>query len=355
VPLSVASSVPNFIEGFGRIQLDNALYFSDNSTLGKLQIYDAKVIQSQELHSYCYQVSSTTNSGPLIRATLVWTDYPSTPYQGGTLVNNLDLCILDVAQSSLYLGNQQINNNNWDPFNNVEQVTLSSFDVTGTSYYSVHVRGTNVPKGPQSYALVITGSTFQPVTLDKCGNSSLICPGNCNGHGLCQDGLCLCDPDYYGVGCQGQVIPLTQQIGSETIFFQLLGNPVTILDGDWGYYSFDITNGSVLLEGLSIYLRRNALLSPDLFVAYERIPTPADCDANYLASGKSIYLYLPRGQVKVGRYYIGTHGYSGLGDSLINDLQVQSAPTTGPASESPKLKASLLLAILLIFLCLIPL
>jgi hypothetical protein len=46
-----------------------------------------------------------------------------------------------------------------------------------------------------------------PFTLDYTGhnsslNVSLLCPYNCSGHGSCESGMCICDMDFYGSGCE---------------------------------------------------------------------------------------------------------------------------------------------------------
>ena len=87
----------------------------------------------------------TNNSTPL-KVTLVWTDYKGTLTPDFDLINDLDLVV--TGPSGSYLGN------GGDTINNVEQVELSS-PLLGK--YNIRINGTNIPQGPQPFALVISG------------------------------------------------------------------------------------------------------------------------------------------------------------------------------------------------------
>lgn len=32
-----------------------------------------------------------------------------------------------------------------------------------------------------------------------------VCPNSCSGHGRCDGGFCVCDPQWFGVDCAGRV------------------------------------------------------------------------------------------------------------------------------------------------------
>ena len=139
-------SVPNNNEGWGRINLDQTLFpaypakmeFRDSAA-------DAVGVESRD---YAFTV---VNASVPFRATLVWTDYQSTPAAGG-LVNQLRLSVIAPDGTTT----QATTTNN-----NVQQVVLN---VPQTGIYTVRVTGINVPttamlgvNQKQDFALVATG------------------------------------------------------------------------------------------------------------------------------------------------------------------------------------------------------
>ena len=84
-----------------------------------------------------------------LRVTLVWTDYPASTGSGNKLVNNLDLTVTG-PNSTVYRGNGTVDNKN-----NVEGVEVTN---PTPGFYTVKVSGTNIPYGPQPYALVTSGA-----------------------------------------------------------------------------------------------------------------------------------------------------------------------------------------------------
>jgi serine protease AprX len=79
---------------------------------------------------------------------LAYSDYP-----GQRLVNNLNLIIMDPA-STPHVGNST-GGNTFDSTNNVEVVVIPQA-AAGT--YELQVVGSDVPFGPQPFALVIIGA-----------------------------------------------------------------------------------------------------------------------------------------------------------------------------------------------------
>mgnify|MGYP000923007381 CR=1 FL=1 len=147
------ADMPSMGQGWGRVTLDSSLYFSGDSR--KLYIQENQTGISRE--SVQYFVSVSDSSEPL-EVTLVWTDYPSTPSASVNLVNDLDLTVTGNGQT--YLGNvysdgHSVPGGTADRLNNVECVQIDNPEVGG---YIITVTGYNVPQGPQSYALVATGS-----------------------------------------------------------------------------------------------------------------------------------------------------------------------------------------------------
>jgi subtilisin family serine protease len=113
-------------------------------------------------------------TGPL-RLTLAWTDYPGSAYASPALVNDLDLEVIApdgahyYGNSGLYTSGGCLRDGKWDACNNVEGVYLPS---ALSGQYTVVVHGSDVPQGPQPFALVASGDNLlnpsgplQPVFL----------------------------------------------------------------------------------------------------------------------------------------------------------------------------------------------
>jgi hypothetical protein len=142
----------SYHQGFGRIELNNVL--GTDSGLYIPNTEDAELSTGIQ-QGCCVNVKG---SG-LFKVTLVWTDYPSTPNAMINLVNDLDLIIV-MPDGTQYYGNGkyspvQSTRDEADYLNNVEQFSM---DNAPSGLYNIIVRGSSVPKGPQPYALVISGS-----------------------------------------------------------------------------------------------------------------------------------------------------------------------------------------------------
>ena len=90
------------------------------------------------------------SGGAPFRAVLAYTDYP-----GPALVNNLNL-IVTAPDGTVHAGNQPAGAAPLTPDtkNNVEVVCVPT---AGAGRWKVEVIGSNVPHGPQEYALVCLG------------------------------------------------------------------------------------------------------------------------------------------------------------------------------------------------------
>lgn len=142
-----------YLQGFGRIQLDSVI---GNGTGLLIPELEDRSISQREVHQHCIKVNSFSKP---FKVTLVWTDYPSTPLARYNLVNDLDLMLVG-QKYEVILGNGefspvQSNKDEPDQSNNVEQVLLS--EGADDLLFNVVVLGTLIPKGPQPYALVLSG------------------------------------------------------------------------------------------------------------------------------------------------------------------------------------------------------
>ena len=176
-------SRPTFGQGWGRITLDETLFFpGDTRNLAVLA--DIKngatapdpdrpalypTITTGDTHTYNVSVSHAASQEPLL-ITLNWSDPAGTPAWHPVLVNDLDLVVMDPLGRE-YTGNIYIKNGfsfpdsgfPSDNLNNNENVFIEHA-VAGT--YTIHVIGTNVPgngetepydSNLQGYALVAAG------------------------------------------------------------------------------------------------------------------------------------------------------------------------------------------------------
>ena len=140
--------IPNNHEGWGLVKLDGA-------TDGSIQFVDEGTGLSTG-GSGSFQL--TTTGGPL-KATLVWTDYPSTETATKNLVNDLDLTVSGPSgtfKGNVFSGGWSAAGGSGDRNNNVENVYIQS---PGTGTYTITVSAFNVPNGPQKFALVADGGT----------------------------------------------------------------------------------------------------------------------------------------------------------------------------------------------------
>jgi len=161
---------PNCDQGWGIVDLDNSLEFNGDSR--KLWVDDntCGLITGMER-----EYKLVANAGEPLEISLVWTDYPGIMATQGTLVNDLDLTVVDPL-NNVYLGNNYgstsresdpVNPAGYDHTNPLECALIDS-PISGE--WTIRVSAANIPLGPQPYALVITGNlneNYGWVKLDK--------------------------------------------------------------------------------------------------------------------------------------------------------------------------------------------
>jgi len=147
---------PNKDEGWGRVLLDDALYFTGDDT--QLFVHDetAGFSDSGELPAE-FDIEVVDSSRPF-KVTLVWTDYPSTPVAALNLVNHLNLELV-APDATVYLGNNFVDGftvpgGTPDLRNNIEVVNLMT-PQTGT--WTVRVIPMAIPQPAQGFALTAVG------------------------------------------------------------------------------------------------------------------------------------------------------------------------------------------------------
>jgi hypothetical protein len=169
------SGTPSNATGWGRVWLDNSLYFSSTSDARGLRIWDVPPVaglSEGEQHEYTVSVAA----GEEFRATLVWYD-PAPVMGGAALVNNLDLEV-ESASGDVFLGNTfsagqsvPLPMGSADTLNPVEGVIVRPPMVVAGDH-TIRVSGTQVPgtgelgTDRQGYALVVTARACPSAVVD---------------------------------------------------------------------------------------------------------------------------------------------------------------------------------------------
>jgi len=142
-PLMPGAALPDANQGFGRVNLDKLL--APQPPL-KTTFAEGKGIATGGLDERTVAVA---HGGAPLKVVLAYSDYP-----GPRLVNNLNLVVRDPA-STAHVGNAN-GTTKFDGANNVELIGMAN---APAGNYRVQVIGSNVPNGPQPFALVIIGAT----------------------------------------------------------------------------------------------------------------------------------------------------------------------------------------------------
>ncbi len=147
---------PNFTEGWGRINLDESLYFpGDSARLWAADVRRANGLTTGNTRTFTLDV---LGAGVSLEVTLAFTDFAGTVNAANPVVNDLDL-VVRAPNGDRYLGNAFVNS--WsstggaaDAKNNVERVAIAT-PMAGT--WTIEVSGTAVPQGPSGFAVCATG------------------------------------------------------------------------------------------------------------------------------------------------------------------------------------------------------
>jgi len=157
-----AFSVPSNDYGWGRVWLDNNLFFAGDARYFRFwDRLNESGLSTGEVETYGVDVAA----GEELRITLVWTDVAAAPGAGVTLVNDLDLQVI-APGGTTFLGNvlstsESTTGGAFDRLNNVEQVLLPS---PGAGRYEISVIGESIPgdgstlSDRQGFALVLSAA-----------------------------------------------------------------------------------------------------------------------------------------------------------------------------------------------------
>ncbi|KAA3606774.1 MAG: hypothetical protein DWQ01_17310 [Planctomycetota bacterium] len=155
VDMTAESGYPSYREGWGRILLDNSMFFSG----------DARKLWVQDVRHNSGLSQGQTQSFPLnvqggsdLRITLAFADEPGAAGAAAPVVNNLNLRVVS-PNGTVYHGNllstsggeSNANPTKFDPRNTLETVNVAN-PVSGN--WTIEIIGADVPVGPQGFALV---------------------------------------------------------------------------------------------------------------------------------------------------------------------------------------------------------
>jgi len=155
VNMTGTTAIPANCQGWGRVLLENALFFTGQAReLWVLDDATGFATGSTATQTWTF----TVGSGQPLKATLAWTDFPSTPAASVNLVNDLDLTVTGptgtIWRGNVFASGQSTTGGTADRRNTLEQVLLNA-PAAGT--YTVAVKAFNIPNGSQPFALVVTG------------------------------------------------------------------------------------------------------------------------------------------------------------------------------------------------------
>jgi subtilisin family serine protease len=150
------SPPPSDPQGWGRILLDDALFFpQDDRRLFAADAADGFGSPGDPPDSYDLEI---LNSAEPLRVVLAWTDYPSNPAASINLVNDLNLEVQspsgDVYLGNVFSGGVSVTGGSADYLNNVEAVRIESPEIGS---WTIRVDPHAIPQPAQGYGLVATG------------------------------------------------------------------------------------------------------------------------------------------------------------------------------------------------------
>jgi subtilase family protein len=161
VNMTGTTAIPANCQGWGRVLLENALFFTGQTR--KLWLSDTAAAFNTGSVNEDRTFTFTVGTGESFKATLAWTDFPSTPAASVNINNDLDLIVTGptgtVWRGNVFSGGNSATGGAADRKNTLEQVLLAT-PAAGT--YTVTVRSFNVPNGPQPFSLVVTGNVTGP-------------------------------------------------------------------------------------------------------------------------------------------------------------------------------------------------
>ncbi len=161
---SVATPPPSRCQGWGRVTLDDVLAIDDDvrrliavdDTVGLAAAGEERVVSFV-----------VTNAAESLRASLAWTDPPSTPAASAHLVQDLDLTAYgpngETYLGSVWASGQSTTGGSADRVNNVEQIRRAA---PTPGIWALRIRAHALPVDDQPWALAVAGAVVPCVFCD---------------------------------------------------------------------------------------------------------------------------------------------------------------------------------------------
>jgi serine protease AprX len=151
--------VPNFHQGFGCVDMKNAIPNQVQKNL-RLAFVDSWKRSDLQFNSTGERslFAVKVDEGVPLRACLCWTDPP-----GRGLQNNLNLFVMHKARQHKWTGNHELPRTitSFDRDNNVEIIRIENAE---PGEYLIAVQAANIIFSPQDFALVVTGNLASQLT-----------------------------------------------------------------------------------------------------------------------------------------------------------------------------------------------
>jgi len=167
--------VPSDHIGWGRIDLDSVLFFTDDAR--RLLAHDDTAgLATGEYSDFYFQIGDSLMP---LRVAVVWTDTAAGSGANPALINNLD-CELtapnaDFHKGDLYTDGQSTLNPSGD-FDNKNPLEMFRVDEPATGQWTLRVSAQNVVTQTQPYAVVITGAIALGEDMHDVGVTNIIAP-----------------------------------------------------------------------------------------------------------------------------------------------------------------------------------
>ncbi|MEA3312146.1 MAG: S8 family serine peptidase [candidate division WOR-3 bacterium] len=153
-----SNPIPDPKIGWGRVCLDSVLYFDGEANRLYLDDNTTQIGTGEEV---LYHFDIDGRDRPL-RVTLAWSDPPAEMAAAKKIVNDLDLQAESpsgkIYRGNVFASNFSITGGSADATNVEECIRVKNPE---EGNWRVSVIGTNIPQGPQPFALVITGEIRQ--------------------------------------------------------------------------------------------------------------------------------------------------------------------------------------------------
>ncbi len=159
VDMTGVTNYPSVTEGWGRILLDNSVFFTGDSRI--MRMVDLRHANGISHGQTLQRKVNIPNGVTQLRLTLAFADEPGSSGSSQPVVNNLDLIAI-APDGTVYNGNKHDNTNGGqakpntgtaDEKNTLEQIILYA---PQSGRWTFQVKGTDVPVGPQGFAAVLT-------------------------------------------------------------------------------------------------------------------------------------------------------------------------------------------------------